>query len=151
MSEIVVALKQTGLPFREYGVTAVDAYRGGPGRMQLGFYLVQGTIVDLARAFEDLSFPSLPYADAAIQGLDGEQGARFLCVDDIGKSGIGALPLTDFRRSPVDGKYFDPREVYQSLREGKFEKVWTEGENALFETAVYRHFRGAAAVFVFSC
>ena len=81
MSKIDAALKEARLPFREYGVTAVDAYRGGSRLSPPGFYLVQGSIVDLARIFENLSFPSLPYADAAIQG-SGEEPLSLIHISE---------------------------------------------------------------------
>lgn len=137
MTDISAALAGARMPFREYGVTAVDSYCGFPMKKPLRFFLVEGGIVDLARVFEALRYPSLPYADASVEGDEESLGARFLCVEEIAKKNIGTLPLTDFRRNPIDGRYFDPRGVYRTLKDRKFEPSRREGENILFETAVY--------------
>ncbi|MCX7027782.1 MAG: HD domain-containing protein [Spirochaetes bacterium] len=137
MIDIADALGGARIPFREYGVTAVDSYCGLLVKQPLKFYLTEGSIVDLACAFEALRFPSLPYADAAVDEDDASMGARFLCVEDIGRKDLGAHPLTDFRRNPVNGQYYDPKGVYRALRDRSFEPGTRNDENSLFETAVY--------------
>lgn len=137
MTEAAENLAKAGIPFREYGVTAVDRYCGVSTPQSPAFYLVEGSIIDLARIFESLQYPSLPYADAGLEyGREGA-GARFLCTDNLSQEGLGCLPVTDFRRDPKDGRYFDPRGVYQALRERSFDPSGEDTENGLFETCLY--------------
>jgi poly(A) polymerase len=136
MNAAEATLARSGLPFREYGLTALDSYRGRLPSRRVDFYLVEGSIVDLAKIFEHLEFPALPYADAAIlSGQDGE--ARFLCTENIRAKGIGSLRLSDFRRNPADGHFQDPGDAYPLLKEGKFSPEARIPENALFETALF--------------
>lgn len=137
MTEAAEILAKTGIPFREYGVTAVDSYCGFSAPQSPAFYLVQCSIIDLARAFESLQYPSLPYADAALE-FEGEGAkVRFLCRDTIDQKRLGSLAITDFRRDPLDGRYYDPRGVYRALRERSFDPAEEVHENDLFETCLY--------------
>jgi poly(A) polymerase len=137
MTETAENLAKAGIPFREYGITAVDRYCGLSAPQSPSFYLVQGSIIDLARIFESLQYPSLPYADAALE-IDREgSGVRFLCRDRIDQEGLGNFAITDFRRDPQDGKYYDPKGVYQALREGSFDPAGEIQENSLFEICIY--------------
>ena len=130
-------LAKAGIPFREYGITAIDSYYGLSAPQAPAFYLVQGSIIDLARIFESLQYPSLPYADAALElGKEGA-GVRFLCRDSVNQERLGSFALTDFRRNPLDGRYYDPSGVYNDLRERSFVPSGEDQENSLFETCLY--------------
>lgn len=135
MTDVAASLAQARMPFREYGVSAIDSYCGFSMKKPIRFFLVEGSIIDLARIFETLSYPALPYADASLSAESAGFEARFLCVEDINKSGIGALSATDFRRNPLDGHYFDPQGIYPILKRRCLSTDRHEGENALFETA----------------
>ncbi|HWR12016.1 MAG TPA: HD domain-containing protein [Rectinemataceae bacterium] len=137
MTDIAAVMANARIPFREYGITAVDSYCGFSMNKPIKFFLVEGGIVDLARNFETLGYPSLPYADASLDAATAGFEARFLCVDDIGRKNIGALALSDFRRNPSDGHYFDPQGTYSVLKNRQFTIELREGENILFETAAY--------------
>jgi len=137
MTEAAESLAKAGIPFREYGVTAVDSYCGLSAPQSPGFYLVEGSIIDLARIFESLHYPSLPYADAGLDSAEKDSAARFLCTENLDRKRLGCLALTDFRRNPLDGKYYDPRGVYQALRERSFDPSGEDQENRLFEICLY--------------
>ncbi|PKL07159.1 MAG: phosphohydrolase [Spirochaetae bacterium HGW-Spirochaetae-9] len=137
MTDIAATLNHAGIPCWEYGLTAIDAYIGHVMKSPIGFYLVEGSIVDLARNFEKLEYPSLPYADASLGAETAGFEARFLCVDTVHKKNLGSLVLTDFRRNPLDGRFHDPQTLYPALKERLFNPENEGGENALFETALY--------------
>ncbi|MDP2790978.1 MAG: HD domain-containing protein [Rectinemataceae bacterium] len=137
MSDIIGTLHHAGIPCWEFGITAVDAYCGHVMKSPVAFYLVEGSIVDLARNFEKLEYPSLPYADASLSAETSGIEARFLCADSVHKKKLGSLALTDFRRNPLDGRFHDPRELYPILKGRGFDSAGEGGENALFETALY--------------
>ncbi|MGB4586706.1 MAG: HD domain-containing protein [Rectinemataceae bacterium] len=137
MTDIAATLNHAGVPCWEYGLTAVDAYCGHVMKSPIGFYLVEGSIVDLARNFENLEYPSLPYADASLGTEAGDLEARFLCVENLREKSLGSLALTDFRRNPLDGRFHDPRDLYPLLKDRIFDPGSEGGENALFETALY--------------
>lgn len=137
MTDIVAALAGARIPFREYGLTAIDSYCGFSMKKPLKFFLVEGGIVDLARTFEALNYPSLPYADASLGAETAGIEARFLCVDDIEAIQGDSLAFTDFRRNPLDGRYFDPRGIYPILKRRSFTVDKSQGENVLFEAAAF--------------
>ena len=135
MRDIAAALAEARLPYREYGITAVDSYCGHSMKQPVKFYLVEGSIIDLAKAFEALEYPSLPYADASLGSEAAGFEARFLCAESVESSGLGALALTDFRRNPANGHYGDPRGAYPALKARRFQPDRAEGSNILFESA----------------
>lgn len=137
MTDVYAVLAKAGIPYREFGITAVDAYCGFTMRKPVKFILVEGGIVDLARCFEALDYPALPYADASLGAEAAGFEARFLCVESIQKKNIGAVAFTDFRRNPADGHFRDPLDIYASLRSRNFRPSLSESENALFESAIY--------------
>jgi poly(A) polymerase len=152
MVDIFAALAAAGIACMEYGVTAIDAYRGHSMGAPIKFILVEGSIVDLAKIFEGLQYPSLSYSDAALGARDAGAEVRFLCVDRLDEATAEFSPYTNFRRNPIDGHFHDPSGIYQKLKSGvfacgtnisenvKYENAKCESpnsENALFETAVY--------------
>jgi len=137
MTDFAEAMAEARIPYREYGITAVDSYCGFSMKRPIKFFLIQGSIIDLARTFDSLAYPSLPYADASLGSKSIGFEARFLCADDLGGMNVGALAFTDFRRNPADGHYQDPRGIYKELKERIFEPDRKDGENILFETALY--------------
>ncbi|MHB9152184.1 MAG: HD domain-containing protein [Spirochaetales bacterium] len=136
MTDIAASLAEARVPFLEYGVTAIDSYCGFSMKKPVAFYLVETGIVELARIFEALDYPSLPYADASLGAEAAGLEARFLCVENIDSPRIGALAATDFRRNPINGHYFDPQGIYPALKRRRVATGSREGENSLFETAV---------------
>ena len=116
-----------GIPYREFGITAVDAYCGFAMRKPVKFILIEGSIVDLARCFETLDYPALPYAGRKPWRREAGYEARFLCAESILKRNLGAVAFTDFRRNPADGHFYDPLDVYSALRSRNFRPVLSGG------------------------
>ena len=137
MTDVYAVFAKAGIPYREFGITAIDAYYRFAMRKPVKFILVEGSIIDLARCFETLNYPALPYADASLDAGEAGFEARFLCAESIRKRNLGALAFTDFRLDPADGHFYDPLDIYSVLRSRNFLPVLSEGENALFESAVY--------------
>lgn len=136
MIDVCDALERASIPCMEYGITAIDAYKGISPTQPVKFLMAEGGIVDLARQFDALAYPGLPYADASLPEDAAGCEVRFLCVDSLNQKNIGASPYTDFRKEPHKSHYCDPQGVYRSLRSGGFMQSRTS-ENALFETALY--------------
>ncbi|MCE1195545.1 HD domain-containing protein [bacterium] len=137
MTDLAAALAEARLPYREYGITAIDSYCGHSMRQPVKFYLVEGSVIDLAKRFDALDYPALPYADASLGAGAASFEARFLCAESVERTGLGALALTDFRRNPANGHYGDPRGVYPLLKDRIFPTGRAEGPNLLFESAAY--------------
>lgn len=137
------AIARAGFPWFEYGATAIGRYLGS-GAGDPRFIATGASIIDLARLFEHLEYPALPYADAALIGQAPQgapAGVRFLCVEGLGADGsrargLGASPAADFRRNPRNGFYADPGDVRGSLREALLPAPDPAHPNALFETAI---------------
>lgn len=137
MTDVRSTLSAANIPFLEYGITAVDAYCGHSMRTPVDFFLVQGGIVDLARLFEALEYPSLPYADASLSSSNASADTRFILTDDIGTKSRGCSGYFDFRRDPRDGRFFDPKDIYPFLKARQYCTGGSGGENQLFETAIF--------------
>jgi poly(A) polymerase len=144
--ELQAIMAEAGLSYSEIGVTAIDSYRGYSMKAPIKFFSVEGGIVDLARLFESIDYPGLPYADASLGSQTLGYEARFVCREEGETPRPSATALGSFRRDPSDGRYFDPRDCYPSLRSGEFFPVESGEENALFENAVLlSRFPGSAA------
>ena len=76
------AMEKAGIPYSEYGLTAIDAYYGYSMESPVKFFAAQGSMVDLAKVFEAIEYPSLPYADVSV-GTPGT-GAK---IDDFRRAG----------------------------------------------------------------
>ncbi len=137
MTDVRSALAAARVPFLEYGVTAVDAYCGHSMRKPVEFFLVQAGIIDLARLFATLEYPSLPYADAALSSGNASAETRFILTDNIGEKSLGCSGFFDFRRDPSDGRFIDLKGIYPYLKERQFVNGDSRGENQLFETAIF--------------
>jgi poly(A) polymerase len=138
MTDVCDTLLKAGVPCMEYGLSAVDAYTGFTPDQPTQFIMVEGTIVDIAKQFDALGYPSLPYADASLSREAAGNEVRFLCVDSLGQKNLGASPYTDFRKIPHRNYFQDPLGIYSSLRSGAFVPIPSKDkENALFETAIY--------------
>ncbi|MCE5256256.1 MAG: HD domain-containing protein [Spirochaetaceae bacterium] len=145
MIDVCDALERASIPCMEYGITAIDAYKGISPEKPVKFLIAEGSIVDLARQFDTLAYPGLPYADASLGSETAGSEVRFLCVDSLDQKNLGSSPYTDFRKAPHRSFYRDPQGVYPSLRSGGFMPS-RSSENALFETALYAsRFPGVAA------
>ncbi len=126
--EVDQQLQSAGIPFFEYGITALDAYYDEPLR-PFRLIAVQSTVIDLARLFKDLEFSGLPYADASYGD------ARFLCVENVKNDDFGD-PWLNFRRDPVQGTFFDHDGVYEMIRARTFASQIFTKDRALFDLAL---------------
>lgn len=112
MNSVYVRLQKEGIRFFEYGITALDAYYDEPSR-PVRFILTECSVIDLARCFDNLQFPGLPYADAAL--ISQTEEYRFACTDDVRHF----RPLeawTQFLHDPVTGIFHDRSDIYEALR-----------------------------------
>lgn len=146
MADPLDALRAAGIRAYEYGVTAIDRYLGRPAA-PLRFIAVEAGMVDLAKAYEKLEYPGLPYADASLPDPGdpagaGSQEIRFLCVESLSRPGLGAhpdlgaSPAADFTRDPLRGFFRDPADIRHMLRAGTWPAPDPAVPGALFETAV---------------
>lgn len=131
------ALAESRLEFREYGITAVESYLGAHRPRPVRYVLVGGELVDLAKHFENLKYPSLPCVDAGLSLPDGTE-LRFRCADNLDSPGAGFSGYGKFSHDPVSGIFRDRGGIYQSLRERRFEPLYAKGEQSFFEHAAFR-------------
>ena len=129
MSELDNELRGAGIPYLEYGVTALDAYLDETPR-PFRLIAAQCSVIDLARIFRDLEYPGLPYADAAYRE------GRFLCIDRLREDDLGG-PWLNFRRVPERGEFSDPGGIYETIRARSLWPRLTLPDRALFDAALY--------------
>ncbi|MDA8426284.1 MAG: HD domain-containing protein [Treponema sp.] len=132
-------LAASGLPLYEASFTALDAYRGLRGA-PIRFLVADCSLVDLARAFGDLRYPGLPYADAALEGEaeDEESGPRttyLRCVDGPAAAEAAAFAPLDLLRDGKRDVFLDPKGVYPNLRETLATMRQAPPEDQLFQAA----------------
>jgi len=140
MDKVAAALATSGLPAYEASFTALDAYRG-LREAGVRFMVADGSLVDLARAFVELRYPGLPYADAAVESPadDVELGPTttyFRCVDGPSAAEASIFAPLDLLRDPRRNVFLDPKGVYPSLREKVAPMRSGPPEDQLFQTAV---------------
>jgi poly(A) polymerase len=132
-------LAASGLTLYEASFTALDAYRGLRGA-PIRFLLADCSLVDLARAFGDLRYPGLSYADAALEweAEDEESGPRttyLRCVDRPAAAESAAFAPLDLLRDGKRDVFLDPKGVYPSLREALATMRPAAPEDQLFQAA----------------
>jgi poly(A) polymerase len=145
MDDILARFAEAGIGAYEASFTALDAYRGG-GEAPIRFILADCGLQDLAKAFDGLTYPGLPYADAAIgleaPGTEAEiESARpatlyIRCADSPAAAEAAAFAPLDLLRDPSRGVFLDPKGVYQSLREKNLAMRAASPEEQLFQAAV---------------
>ena len=129
------AMEKAGIPYSEYGLTAIDAYYGYSMESPVKFFAAQGSMVDLAKVFEAIEYPSLPYADVSVGSKTIGFEARILCAESSDSAQAGATGWGSFRRDPRGGRFYDPAGIYESLRNKSFTPRHSSNEGSLFETA----------------
>jgi len=130
MSDIYRQLEDANILFFEYGITAIDSYyneRPCPIR----FLAVQSSIIELARCFDELRYPGLPYADAALH-----EEARFLCLEHALEDDLGG-PWMNFRKNPISGIFYDKNNIYNELRAHALPSRYSNSERSLFDAAIF--------------
>lgn len=140
MDEILAQLAAAGIPAYGSSITALDAYRGlRPAPIR--FALAECSLQDLARLFEKLEYPALPYADAALDPgpEDAESGPGTLylrCAESAKAAEPAAFAPLDLLATPRRRWFLDPKEVRPTLREPRLAMRPAPAETQLFEAAV---------------
>ncbi len=140
MDEILAKLATAGVPAYGSSITALDLYRRSrPSPIR--FALVLGGLADLAKAFEELEYPGLPYADAALDlgPGDGDSGPSSLylrCADSVSEVEPASFAQLELLSGPGSGSFLDPKEAYPSLRAKVLEPRAAASETLLFDAAV---------------
>ncbi|HRY55243.1 MAG TPA: HD domain-containing protein, partial [Spirochaetia bacterium] len=135
MDEILATLAAAGISAYGSSVTALDAYFGRKPA-PLRFYLALCSLQDLARAFEGLEYPGLPYADAALgPGRGAGEGACFRCADSLAEAEAAAFAPLDLLAEGRPGYFQDPKDAYPKLRERRLEPRPAPAELQYFEAA----------------
>ncbi|MDR1586053.1 MAG: HD domain-containing protein [Treponema sp.] len=126
MSDVPDTVVSAGFSAYLWGFSAIDAYLGRnvPADIHV---LTDADISDLARFFEELRFPGVDFADAALDR--GERTWYFHCLDSgeaLPFSGNRAFPAGPGRRPSFrilewyqdwkSGRFYDPGGVYPLLR-----------------------------------
>lgn len=140
MTSLTDPLVSASLPYLEASFTALDAFHGVKPA-PLGFILVLGGIIDLAKASDGLSYPGLSYADAVLGSLGmGTEEARPLYVrlaDSLEAQQKQAfLPLELLRRPGERASFRGPEGIYSALRKPVLEPLWASDEDLLFQAAI---------------
>lgn len=136
MTDFYELMNASPLSYYEYGVSALDRYKGIKPQEPIRFFVVHGSLVDIARLFDEIEYPGLPYADALIGKSSIGFEARIKCIDDQGQHERHISPFMEFRWNPKTGHFFDAASVYRNLRQDELIFSHCSTENALFETAI---------------
>ncbi len=96
--------------------SALDRYFSS--EMSKNVYVtVKGSVVDLARVYDNLEYPGLDHVDAALE--HGDRRYYFRCVDDLPPR--NTFPVMDLLYDPHRDTYWDPFSVYHDLRREELE------------------------------
>ncbi len=141
MDRLLATLEAAGIGAYEASFTALDSYRGlRPAPLR--FILAECGLVDLARSLDALRYPGLPFADAAVDGVDGdeESGGRSVlyirCADSIQGAARAALAPLDLFYDPKKDVFHDPQGIYPSLRASIAELRPASSEDQLFQASI---------------
>ncbi|TFG84134.1 MAG: HD domain-containing protein [Spirochaetales bacterium] len=110
--------------------SALDAYFGvSPGPVR--FLWAEGGVVELASGHDGLSFPGLPYADAADD--TGEPRLRFQCAEGDARP---AFPQLRLLHDPAAKRFYARGGVYETLHTSRPRPDESTPELVLFEAAI---------------
>jgi poly(A) polymerase len=140
MDEILGQLAAAGIPAYGASITALDAYHGRRGA-PLRFYLALCSLQDLAKTFDGLEYPGLPYADAALalgeaEADSGPASIYLRCADSAAQAEPAAFAQLDLLSEAKQGYYLDPKGAYPSLRAEELEMRSSPADEQLFQAAV---------------
>jgi poly(A) polymerase len=141
MDRLLAALEAAGIGAYEASFTALDSYRGHKAA-PFRFVLAECGLVDLAKNLDQLRYPGLPFADAAVESDDGdeESGGRAVlyirCADSMRGAGRAALPPLDLLYDPRKDVFHDPKGIYPSLRAATAELRPASPEDQLFQASI---------------
>jgi poly(A) polymerase len=130
MGELLKTLTSAGIQAYESSFTALDAYFGFK-KAPVSFAIAVCALQDLARILDDLEYPGLYYADAAVGEL-----SYFRCVDSLAALERSAFPQLDLLRDAERDVFVDHWGVYPSLREKSAAIGPASAEEQLFESAI---------------
>lgn len=136
MTDFYALMNTSTLPYFEYGVSALDRYKGLKPQEPIRFFAVHGSLVDIARLFDSIEYPGLPYADAMINRESIGFEARIKCIEDPRQAEKHASPFMEFRWDPRTGHFLDHASMYQHVKKDDLILSAADSENALFETAI---------------
>ncbi len=111
-------LSDAGLRVWLSGTSALDYYlrRVSPG---ITFLDVEGSLVDVARAFDQVRYPGLDGLDAHV--VDSEAGDVYIrCVESRNAPSAQWLPPLSLRFDLERGTFEDPANIYRSIRKRTF-------------------------------
>jgi poly(A) polymerase len=114
MMNPVSTLKNAGYQSYFWSYSALDRYFRvrAPGPEYL---LTEGSLIDLARTFEDITYPGLLFTDAALRLKDGEY--LFRCIDTPQKPSPAPFTVQELRFDPERNVFLDPQGIYPGLRQ----------------------------------
>ena len=107
------ALEQSGIPWHFELSSALDRYHGHP-RSPNRYVAVEAELVDMAKLFEDLTFPGLDRWDALAH--DDDETVYFHCVDSPWLTDRSPFELFAFSYDAQADQYRDPHDAYETLR-----------------------------------
>ena len=113
MDDVLVQMQQANIPFFLESYSALDRYFciKEPGTFHL---LTDSTLISLAKVFDNLQYPGLPYEDACLQ--KDEHRYAFRCVDSIDHSPPHPFTAQHLLYSVSRNAFLDPQGVYEDLR-----------------------------------
>jgi poly(A) polymerase len=113
MADILERMGEREIPFLMESFSALDRYFGvkEPGAV---YVLTSSNLVDLAKLFEDLRYPGMPYEDAALH----EDSTRYVfrCVERLDDYPVPPFTAQALLYSPQRDTFLDPRGIYWDLR-----------------------------------
>lgn len=140
MASLSDPFASASLPYFEAGFTALDAFHG-VRPAPLGFILVLGGLVELAKATDGLCFPGLSYADASLcqdPRESGEEGSLYIRLADSRASQARQAfrPLDLLREPGKRASFLGPEGIYAALRSPLLLPAPAPDEDLLFQAAV---------------
>src|SRR4030042_5534090 len=114
MATPLQVLESARIPCFLHSFSALDRYFRirEPGPVHV---LARSTLVDVARLFDEVSYPGAGHADATVTA----EGTRYLlkCVDEDERDPRGSFTVLDLLYDAGRDVFLDPRDVYPDLRQ----------------------------------
>ena len=113
MADILERLREEKIPYLYCGFSSLDRYfrfrEEGPT-----YLATDSSIIALAKTFDDLQFPGLPFEDAAVQIGTGR--LVFRCLDSFAQPPQGPFTVQSLLYDPQRGAFLDKSGIYPHLR-----------------------------------
>lgn len=114
MHKIFQTLNKAGISFYLDSYSTLDKYfqvkERGPVHL-----LIEGSLIELAKLFTDIEYPSLQYVDASI--IKDNKLCLFRCTDSLKNPHHLPFSVLNFYYDPATKKYIDPYAVYYDLKQ----------------------------------